>query len=121
MAQNPQLSQADAASYNKLKQEYGQIFKVFTDLEEEKKEHSLVLEAIKDLEPSRKSWRLVGSAMVERTVGEIIPALKQNIEMITKTVEAYGSNLKTKEKEIMDFELKFVPLHLTLISDTESW
>lgn len=39
MSTNPQLSQTDAVAYNKLKQEYSQLFKVYTDLEEEKKEH----------------------------------------------------------------------------------
>ena len=64
------------------------------------------MEAIKNLEAERKAWRLVGSAMVERTVGEILPALIQNIDMIEKTVGAYGSTLKIKEKDIMEFELK---------------
>jgi hypothetical protein len=43
MSQNqvtgPALSQETANSYNKLKQEYAQIFKVFIELEDEKKEH----------------------------------------------------------------------------------
>lgn len=62
---------------------------------------------MKDLNPDRKSWRLVGSAMVERTVAEILPALAQNIELIDKTAGSYSTSLKAKEKEIMDFELKF--------------
>lgn len=36
----PQLSQENIQIYNKMKQEYAQIFKVFIELEDEKREHS---------------------------------------------------------------------------------
>lgn len=35
----PQLSQENIQLYNKMKQEYAQIFKVFIELEDEKREH----------------------------------------------------------------------------------
>lgn len=54
----------------KLKKDYSQLFKIFLDLEEEKKEHkliknfrvncfSLVLETVKGLEAERNCWRKV--------------------------------------------------------------
>merc|ERR1711907_663810 len=92
------------AQYNKLRQEYAQIFRVVLDLEEEKKEHTLVLEAIKPLEKDRKCWRLVGGVLVERTVGEVVPSLDQNIELIDKTLAQYNDALKKKETDIMNFE-----------------
>ena len=67
----------------------------------------LVLDAIKDLEPERRCWRLVGGALIERSVGEVLPALQSNIEMIDKTSVIYGESLKNKEKEMIEFELKF--------------
>jgi prefoldin subunit 2 len=33
------------------------------------------VEVIKDLEPNRKCWRLVGGALVEKSVGEVLPSL----------------------------------------------
>ena len=36
----PQLSQENVQLYNKMKQEYAQIFKIFIELEDEKREHS---------------------------------------------------------------------------------
>lgn len=35
----PQLSQETANLYNRMKQEYAQIFKIYIELEEEKREH----------------------------------------------------------------------------------
>ena len=35
-----QLSQENIQLYNKMKQEYAQIFKVFLELEDEKREHT---------------------------------------------------------------------------------
>ena len=72
-----------------MKLEYQNIFKVYLDIEEEKKEHwykliysSLVLDVIDILDSSRKCWRLVGGVLVEKTCGEIIPTLKANVEMV---------------------------------------
>jgi prefoldin subunit 2 len=46
------------------------------DLDDEKKEHELVIEATKELESNRKCWRMIGGVLVERTLGEVLPALK---------------------------------------------
>jgi len=35
-----QLSQENIQLYNKMKQEYAQIFKIFIELEDEKREHT---------------------------------------------------------------------------------
>jgi len=91
-------------SYNKLRQEYAQMFRLILDLEEEKKEHLLVYDAIKPLEKERKCWRLVGGVLVERTTGEIVPDLEVHIENINKMLVSYNEALKKKEKEIFDFE-----------------
>lgn len=37
--QDSKLSQETLNAYNRLKQEYSQFFKIYTDLDEEKKEH----------------------------------------------------------------------------------
>jgi prefoldin subunit 2 len=59
-----------------MKGEYQQIYKVYMDLDDEKKEHELVIEATKELESNRKCWRMIGGVLVERTLGEVLPALK---------------------------------------------
>lgn len=43
---------------------------------------SLVIETLKDMEPGRKCFRLVGGVLVERTVQEVLPALRSNAEKV---------------------------------------
>ncbi|RYH07106.1 hypothetical protein EON65_42095 [archaeon] len=43
-------------------------------------EHKLVVETMSKLEAERKAFRLVGGVLVERTVGEVLPAVSQNYE-----------------------------------------
>jgi len=46
------------------------------DLDDEKKEHELFLDATKELESTRKCQRMIGGVLVERTLGEVLPAIK---------------------------------------------
>lgn len=39
-----------------------------------------MISAIEKLDPSRKCFRLVGGVLVERTVEEVLPAVKRNKE-----------------------------------------
>ena len=39
-------------------------------------------EALKNVDPDRKCYRLVGGVLVESTVGEVLPALESNREMV---------------------------------------
>lgn len=57
---------------------------------------SLVLEAIKDLEAERKCWRLVGGVLVERTIAEIDPALKERVDQLSVKLQAYNERLSIK-------------------------
>ena len=45
-------------------------------------EHLSVIKALEKLDPSRKCFRLVGEVLVERTVKEVLPAVKGNLEQI---------------------------------------
>ncbi len=40
----------------------------------------LVIDAVSGLDGSRRCYRLVGGVLVERTVGEVLPAVKKNLE-----------------------------------------
>ena len=43
---------------------------------------SLVVETLKDMDPSRKCFRMVSGVLVERTVGEVLPALRSNRDKV---------------------------------------
>lgn len=46
----------------------------------ERDEHKLVIEQLSTLESERKAFRLIGGILVEKTVGEALPAVQQNYE-----------------------------------------
>ena len=56
---------------------------------------------------SRKCFRLVGGVLVERTVKEVLPALVQNQEKISSTVDSLSTNLMAKGKELNDYREKY--------------
>ena len=45
-------------------------------------EHQAVIKALDQLDPNRKCFRLVGEVLVERTVQEVLPAVKNNAEQL---------------------------------------
>lgn len=61
---------------------------------------------MKEVEKERKCFRMIGGVLVERTVGEVLPALEQNRDQITRLIENLQSQIVTKGKEINDFREK---------------
>ena len=72
-------------------------------------------------DPNRKCFRLIGGVLTERTVKEVVPALKTNRDnvcisfnlhrtnpyvhiQIAKVVSTLGSQYKTKEEEFDKFK-----------------
>ena len=54
--------------YNKIKQEYAEIFKRYIELEEERREHNLVLTNLDPLPGPRKCWKVIGGVLVEQNL-----------------------------------------------------
>lgn len=65
-------------------------------------EHKLVVETMSKLEAERKAFRLVGGVLVERTVGEVLPAVSQNYEGVGWVVC------------LLVFGVRFFPLYFVL-------
>ena len=59
-----------------------QIWSKITELDLERQEHALVLETLSPLDAERRCFRLVGGVLVERTVGEVVPAVTRNREAL---------------------------------------
>lgn len=66
--------------YKQMNAECQQIAAKVQELALEKDEHRLVVEALSKLESDRKAFRLVGGVLVERTVGEVLPTVTQNLD-----------------------------------------
>ena len=54
------------------------------ELEAELEGHSLVIETLQPLDQERRCFRLIGGVLVERTIAEILPALRSNKENVRK-------------------------------------
>ncbi|CAL1701271.1 unnamed protein product [Somion occarium] len=80
------------------------------ELEQEAEEHALVLTTLDEAlaeEPDRKCFRLIGGILVERTVKEVVPALKTNLENIQKVIATLAEQYKTKEVEFEAFKQEY--------------
>ncbi|KAK2198416.1 bifunctional Prefoldin beta-like/Prefoldin/Prefoldin subunit 2 [Babesia duncani] len=53
------------------------------DVGQDAAEHRLVLKTLSELPKDRKCYRLIGGVAVERTVGEVLPALEAHANKVT--------------------------------------
>ncbi|RKP13221.1 hypothetical protein BJ684DRAFT_10393, partial [Piptocephalis cylindrospora] len=64
----------------------------------------LVVNTITPMSGDRKCFRLVGGVLVERTVGEVLPALKANQDGIKGLLEKLVEQYKSKDTEFLAFQ-----------------
>lgn len=60
----------------------------------------LVLETLEPLSEDRKCFRLINGVLVERTVKDVVPALKTNQEGLRKVLEDLVKQYKTKQDDL---------------------
>lgn len=89
-----------------MKNEANGIAQKISELDQERHEHSLVLETLTTLDTSRKCFRMVGTVLTERTVGEVRPAVEENMKKLEEVVSDLTKKLHEKEKEMMAFQAK---------------
>ncbi|GJN04592.1 hypothetical protein PR202_ga22155 [Eleusine coracana subsp. coracana] len=99
--------QVIANQYANMRSEMNQFYTKITELELEVGEHSLVIGAIEPLDPSRRCYRMIGGVLVERTIKEVLPAVKRNKEGLEEVIARMHEALERKKKEITEFELKY--------------
>mmetsp|Transcript_6768 Transcript_6768/g.13070 ORF Transcript_6768/g.13070 Transcript_6768/m.13070 type:complete len:128 (+) Transcript_6768:260-643(+) len=99
-------SQALVARLQTMKEESTGLAQKIAELDQEKHEHSLVLDTLSGLPGERKCYRLVGSVLTERTVGDVNPAVKDNMEKLDGLIGELTKKLHEKEKEMMEFQQK---------------
>jgi chaperonin cofactor prefoldin len=84
MASGGGNEKAIVGRFQEMRAELTQIWNKITELDMERNEHTLVLNAILPLDATRKCFRLIGGVLVERTVGEVLPAVQRNKDGIEK-------------------------------------
>lgn len=87
-----------------LRQELKEIEAKEIQLEIDLQQHERVLETISKLAPERRAFRLVGEVLVQSTVGDIRPTLKEQIENLKEAVAQFKQNIDLKQKEIRKFQ-----------------
>mmetsp|Transcript_40844 Transcript_40844/g.118301 ORF Transcript_40844/g.118301 Transcript_40844/m.118301 type:complete len:145 (-) Transcript_40844:19-453(-) len=95
------------AAFQQIEKECSTYLNKIAELEQEVNEHSLVLKAFEKVEPSRRCFRMVGGVLVERTVAEVAPAVKQNQEKIRAVVKRFEEELKKKTEQRTAFMNKY--------------
>ncbi|KAJ3473992.1 hypothetical protein NLG97_g10041 [Lecanicillium saksenae] len=110
MSAQPQASgkkQQDLqAQYSNFKNVLQQIAQKIGDIEQEAEEHKLVLETLEPLPEDRKCFRLINGVLVERTVKDVVPALKTNQDGLKKVLDDLVKNYKTKQDELDSWKKK---------------
>ncbi|CZT03027.1 hypothetical protein WAI453_012236 [Rhynchosporium graminicola] len=98
---------------NELQQQYTnyknglqQIASKIGDVESEAEEHKLVLETLEPLPGDRKCFRMINGVLVERTVKDVIPALKTNSEGLRKVLEDLVKQYNGRQMEMEKWKKK---------------
>ena len=94
-------------AYEQLTQDCDAAKSKIHELKLQAKEHELVVEAIRDMDPKRKCFRMIGGVLVERTVGEVLPAVKGNKEQLEGVVKKIDEQLTGRERELMRLRRKY--------------
>lgn len=91
--------------YQQTKNDYKQIVKTITNLEDIKKENLIVLNQIDKLEANRRCFRLIGGVLVERTIEEAIKGIKDNVEnRLSPSLKTLKEKMELKEKQLIEYE-----------------
>ena len=91
---------------NLMREQCTDLASKVNSLELDKTEHSLVIQNLEPLAAERKCFRMIGNTVVERTVGEVLPAVKKNRDQISETIAKMTELLGTKQKEADEFQKK---------------
>ncbi|KAK5940567.1 Cochaperone prefoldin complex subunit [Knufia obscura] len=76
------------------------------EIEQEIEEHKLVTETLEPLPGDRKCFRLINGVLVERTVKEVLPALKTNSDGLKQVLDELLKQYKSKQEEMDKWKKK---------------
>ncbi|KAK8168326.1 Prefoldin beta-like protein [Phyllosticta citrichinensis] len=103
---NSKKQQELQIQYSNYKNILQQLAQKIGDVEQEAEEHKLVLETLEPLSGERKCFRMINGVLVERTVQEVVPALKTNSDGLKKVLEDLLKQYKSKQEEMDKWKKK---------------
>ncbi|KAL3782593.1 hypothetical protein ACHAWO_008244 [Cyclotella atomus] len=102
------LSQREIlGTYQQMQREIQGMIQQLTKIEMERNEHALVEETLEPLDPDRRAFRLVGGVLVERTVREVLPTVKEHKVNLDGLVKTLKENLDKKQKDAAAWKAKY--------------
>ena len=73
-----------ACRYQKLREEQRELWSRINNLEHDMAEHEQVGNNLEQLDGDRRCYRLIGGVLVERTVADVLPAVRSTAEHLQK-------------------------------------
>lgn len=104
---DPANPQEVEATFRQMRRQQQALHAKVAELEGEQAEHSLVLNTLSDLDGDRRCWRLISGVLVERNVKEVLPAVKDTHEGISKLVEELKGKQVELQEEVRVFKAKY--------------
>lgn len=93
--------------YQQAKNDYKQIVKTITNMEDIKKENLVVLTQIKDLEPTRRCFRLIGGVLCERNIEEATKGIRAHLDnRINPSLASLKEKMEEKERQMIQLEIR---------------
>ncbi|TKA83774.1 hypothetical protein B0A55_00021 [Friedmanniomyces simplex] len=92
--------------YSNYKDTLQAIAQKIGDVEQEAEEHKLVLETLVPLPGDRKCFRMINGVLVERTVGDVLPALQTNADGLKKVLQDLVKQYRTKQDDMEKWKKK---------------
>mmetsp|Transcript_15147 Transcript_15147/g.36376 ORF Transcript_15147/g.36376 Transcript_15147/m.36376 type:complete len:127 (+) Transcript_15147:313-693(+) len=103
----PKNEQEILSTYRQMQSEMQGLIQNLTKVEMERNEHRLVEETLEPLDPDRRAFRLVGGVLVERTVREVLPTVKEHRGNLDGLVQNLKEKLDSKQKEAAAWKAKY--------------
>lgn len=82
----------------------------------------LVLETLEPVSGDRKCFRMINGVLVERTVKDVVPALKTNADGLKKVLDDLVKQYKTKQEELEKWKVTLdIPPHLRTLKINQKY
>ncbi|XP_065176723.1 prefoldin subunit 2-like [Sycon ciliatum] len=94
------------SEFNQLRQKQRDMADKTSEMEMELQEHRLVIDTLKDMEDTRKCFRIVGGVLTERTVGDVLPALRKNEGNLVDLIKSLKGQIEERGRELTTFREK---------------
>jgi prefoldin subunit 2 len=93
------------ARFNEMRQQVSSLTAKIADLEGDCQEHTLVINTLEPMGKERQCYRMIGDVLVERTVGEALPAVTRNRDNLQQAIDQLSKQRETTVKELSAFQV----------------